>query len=307
MVEARSARPASPIAPPQPFDPEGAWRSHYRSANAPVSLIERFAAFRALHPQESVERDGLIWRHRASGAGEAVLLLPGRHGASDFSWRLIELLERSFRVIALDYPAADSAEALVRGIAAVLEAEGLSAATLIASGFGGMAAQRFIDRQPNAVTALALLNAPAPARRLAARALARSRLLQGLPQRWARRLERGRFEKRLTSPPDERHFWDGYVEEAFAQPWPLATAIALSKAEADLHLIGGDSPSGFRRPVLIVETEGDRSAPQDSLRRLPARFPQAERLCFSYGAGHTVEITRAREIAHAVRQLQTRV
>jgi len=303
-----ASEPQAPARPaPPPFDADGAWRKYYRNANAPVSQIERFAAFRALHPQQSVEDGGLTWRYRVSGAGQPLLLLPGRLGASDFAWRLIELLERQYRVLALDYPAVENADALVRGVCAVLAAEGLSAVTLIGSGFGGLAAQRFADRRPEQTLALALLNAPAPTPRLASRMRRRARLLQALPRRWAQGLQRRRFEQLLAFPPEERQFWRGYTEEAFCDLRPTGVGISLLRTQADLHGIGGDSPSGFHRPVLIVEAEGDQSAPQYVLRQLPARFPQAERRCFSYGAGHTVEVTRAREVAHAVRQLQSRI
>lgn len=288
------------------FDPDGEWRAFYRAANAPVSLVERFSAFRTLHPQRQIQQEGASWRYRASGGGRPLLLLGARFGGSDFAWRLIELLERRFRVLAVDYPALAQADAMVRGLSAILAAERLSGAAVLGAGFGGLLAQRFADRRPDQTYALALLNAPAPLPRLANRYAGRAALLERLPPRWARELERRRFERLLASPPEERRFWRGYTDEVFAEQRPAGRSAALLRAAADLHAIGGDSPSGLHRPVLIAETEGDRGAPQPALRRLPARFPQAERLCFAYSAGHTVEITRAREIAHAFEQLLSR-
>ena len=72
---------------------------------------------------------------------------------------------------------------------------------------------------------------------------------------------------------------------------------------AELHQIGGDSPSSVRAPVVIFQSEGETIEPQPAQRRLAARYPQAERICFSYRAGHTLEITRPREIAAAARRI----
>lgn len=297
------AKRASPVRVTA-IDPDEDWRSFYRAADAPVSLIERFAAFRALRPYRQVERDGLEVRYRANGEGAPLLYLPDRLGLGDAAWRLIELAERNFRVIALDYGPASTAEELVRCAVAALEAEGVLGAVLVGSGVGGLVAQRLADRLPQAVLGMALLNAPAPSFRLTPARAARASFLRRLPRRWALGLERRRADRLLSCPREEERFWCGYHDEAFRARRSVEDFTNILKAEADLHAIGGDSPSGFHKPVLIVETEKDDSAPQTAIRRLPARFPRAERRFFSYGAGHTVEITRHREIAHALDKLR---
>lgn len=266
--------------------------------------MERFAGFRALHPLQSVEQDGLTWAFRTRGVGLPLLVLPGQVAVSDFAWRLFEALEGGFRVIAVDYPPVQSVRDLLRGLEAVLEAAGAPSALVLGGGFGGLAAQRLAEARPDLVLALALLNAPAPAPRLAAALQRKARWRKALPRSWARRSERADLERLFTSLPEERHFWRGFLDELFGSRRPANLQQALLRAEAELHAWGGDSPSGLHRPVLIAETEANRSAPEYALRRLPARFPQAERLSFSYGAGAALEITRVRELAYNLQKLQ---
>lgn len=278
--------------------PSPDWQAFYIAAKAQVSLLERFSAFRALHPARLVGPGNGGLSYFASGAGPALVLLPDADRPADCFWRLIECLERRMRVIAVDYHAPASAEHLLGGLRAVLEAEQLSQAALLGFGFGGLVAQSFADAQPRCVRALSLINAPSPMQRAAKAAQRRAKANGAIWNFDQRQRAKRAFQKGLTCPSEEAGFWRGYARELFAQRWNRAQAGALLRVQAQLHAQAGPCPSNLRIPVLIIETEGVASDQQQALRRTPARFPLAERRSFAPGAGRTIEITRPRELAH---------
>lgn len=297
-------------APPAPdpadgprFEVDGSWRTAYRAAGASTKVLDRFGAFRSAHPPLSLTSEAQTWRYRVGGAARGPLLLitPDRYAPAEACWRLFESLAPFARVALLEHAAGVHGEDLVQGLCAVIRAEARAPAVLIGVGAGGLSAQRLADRRPELVAGMALLNATAPMPRFAGRLKRRARLLARLPHRWGRLLQRRAFARVLACPTDEAGFWRGFVEEALPALSPAAAAAAAAQA-AELHLIGGDSPSGLRAPVILFQSESDSSEPQPAQRRLAARYPHAERICFSFQAGHTLEISRAREVAQAIQR-----
>lgn len=274
------------------------WQASYIAAKAQVSLLERFSAFRSLHPACPVPQDGGALSYFASGSGQALVLLPDADRPADCFWRLIECLERRMRVIAVDYHAPKSADHLLDGLRTILAAEQLSQIAVLGFGFGGLLAQSFADAQPQSVRALSLINAPSPMQRAAKAALRRAKASGSMWNFDQRQKAKRAFLKGLACPSEETGFWRGYARELFAQRWNKAQANALLRVQAQLHEQAGPCPSSLRIPVLIVETEGIPLDQQPALRRTPARFPLAERRSFAPGAGRTIEITRPRELAH---------
>lgn len=134
-----SANLADATSPALAALPEGAkawapapdWQAFYIAAKAQVSLLERFSAFRSLHPARFAGPSDGGLSYFASGSGPALVLLPDADRPADCFWRLIECLERRMRVIAIDYQAPASADHLLDGLRAVLEAEQLSQAAVL--------------------------------------------------------------------------------------------------------------------------------------------------------------------------------
>lgn len=286
------------------FDEDGAWREPYRAARASTKALEDFASFRARHPPLTVSSRAQTWRYRIGGraGGPLMVIQPDRHAPAEAAWRLFESFMPLGRVALLEHAAGAGGEDPRHGATAVIEAETHAPAILVGVGAGALPVQRLADRRPDLVAGLMLLNGAAPMSRYAGRLRRRARLLRRLPPAWAARLQRRAFQRILACPTDEVGFWRGFQEEALGAYPPALNADVLLQTAA-LHQIGGDSPSSVRAPVVLFQSEGETVEPQPAQRRLAARYPQAERICFSCSAGHTLEITRPNEIARMARRL----
>ncbi len=85
---------------------------------------------------------GVAWRYVIGGAGEhALLLLPGYFVGAESWFAVQERLERSFRVLAVDYAAVETVSELASGLAAILAAEGIEAIHLVGQSVGALYAQ----------------------------------------------------------------------------------------------------------------------------------------------------------------------
>lgn len=313
LARSLQGAPAGPAPNPAPspeqpaeqrFDPDGAWRVPYRAARASTKALEAFSAFRALHPPLELTARAQTWRYRIGGqaGGRLLVIQPDRCAPAEAAWRLFERLKPLGRVALLEHVSGARGEELQHGAAAVIEAESERPAILIGVGAGALPVQRLADRRPDLNAGMILLNGAAPMTCHAEALRRRALFLRRLPAAWAARLQRRTLQRFLACPSDEAGFWRGFQEEAMAAYPPALNADVLSQA-ADLHQIGGDSPSSVRTPVVIFQSESEAFEPQPAQRRLAARYPEAERICFSYRAGHTLEISRATEVAQAARRL----
>lgn len=116
-------------------------------------------ALRARHPAKTVTAGGLAWEVVDTGsAGPAVLMLPGAQGSAEVFGAQLLALGGRLRLIALGLPDTAEAEALADGLAALMDALALPAASIAASSFGAHVAQVFAHRHPARVRKLLLGN-----------------------------------------------------------------------------------------------------------------------------------------------------
>jgi len=119
------------------------------------------------------EKSGLRIHYAAMGQGPLVLLI---HGFPDFwyTWRdQMQALSRSYRVVAMDqrgYNLSDQPEGkeaydmsyLVKDVLGIIEAEGVTQATLVGHDWGGAVAWQVAIRHPEVTRNLIILNLPHP-------------------------------------------------------------------------------------------------------------------------------------------------
>ena len=294
------------------------WMSHreeYLSAvkgflagRAPVppagaSLEGRLQDFRKTHPYKEVEADGLRWRYVVGGRGERTVLLPsGGTRVPDMYLLLFEALEPHFRVISPAYPAARAMDALVDGLAAVLDAEGVERADLFGSSFGGFVAQCFVRRYPERVRSLILANTEAPGASPLPGLPLLVRLFALLPEGVVRRMTGWNWRRWFVAPPEQRAFWYGLIDEILATRLSKEDLLSALTEMLDYsrHSFGPRDLNGWPGRILMIESEHDQAFSPEARAALRALYPRASVRTFA-NSGHAVMVTQPAEYIATVR------
>jgi pimeloyl-ACP methyl ester carboxylesterase len=97
----------------------------------------------------------LRWRYYR-GDGPAVVWLTGGLRRAAFGFGFLQLLARGYTVLAPDYPVLRSFEQFDQGLSAILDTERIGRFHLAGQSYGGVLAQPFLARHPQAVDRLVL-------------------------------------------------------------------------------------------------------------------------------------------------------
>jgi pimeloyl-ACP methyl ester carboxylesterase len=248
-----------------------------------MTLAADLAAFTASHPMSSLGRPEGEVRYRASGGGEpAIVLLTGALGIGHFGFQVHRALESRFRVLAPDYPETDQPDRLLGSLVAMLDAEGIGRAVVHGASFGGLIAQRLVERVPGRVAGLILSHtglvaaAGSPGWLLA--------LLERLPERWIV----GSLTKRLRGlMRGADPAWLPLFDDGLARLGPEGLFRRLRLA-AGLAKMPGPA-ARWNGPTLLIDSDDDpavRPAARAALRRA---FPGATHHTF-HGTGHMAPV-----------------
>lgn len=275
-------------------------------------LDAKLAAFRAGHRYRTLDVGGVRWRYLACGSGEQVLLLPsGGTRVPDMYLLLIEALERDFRVLAPAYPAGAGIAGLADGLAAILDAEGVTQADVLGSSFGGFVAQVFARRHPGRVRRLVLANTGGPAAAPLPVLPLLIRFLAVLPEDAVRFLTGWNWRRWFVpGANDDSKFWNALLQDILSRLGKEDLLSALREMNGFAHLpaetVKG-APGSAAPPVqvLLIESERDEAFPPRARAALRALYPAAEVRLFP-GAGHGVMATRTVEYVGAVREFLRR-
>jgi pimeloyl-ACP methyl ester carboxylesterase len=267
-------------------------------------MIPRSSRFLAANPYRHVKVEGVTWEYIACGSGdEALLVLPGAPGRADSSFGYALALGDRYRVIAPSYPSQlRNVDDCIRGLAAILDTEGVGQVSVIGGSYSGLLAQSFVRRYPDRVLKLVLSDTGVPRKARARRYRVLLLLLMLLPMAGIRFLMwlGAELYLREMSGPD-KDFWRRYFAD-------LRAAITKEDCASRLRVwISFDSTERFTRrdlqswpgDVLILEAEHDAvftARERATLRRL---YPRAKRRVFS-GGGHAASIDRRDEYTAAI-------
>jgi deazaflavin-dependent oxidoreductase (nitroreductase family) len=248
--------------------------------------------------------DGLRWRYVVGGRGERTILVPsGETRVPDMYLLLFEALEPHFRVISPCYPAARTMDALVEGLAAVLDAEGVGRTDLFGSSFGGFVAQCFVRRHPERVRSLVLANTGAPGASPLPGLPLLVRLFARLPEGMVRRATGWNWRRWFVAPPEEQQFWHGLLDELLASRLTKADLVSATEEMLDFtrnYRFGPRDLEGWPGRILVIESENDEAFSPRARAELRALYPQARVRTFA-GSGHAVMVSRPAEYVAAVR------
>jgi pimeloyl-ACP methyl ester carboxylesterase len=258
-------------------------------------------------PGQVIDIDGYRVHYVEQGSGPAMVLVHG-FGGSTYQYRkLMPLLARDHRVVAVDlkgfgYSERDAAAGLsqsdqVAMLRALLPRLGITRAVFAGHSMGGGVVQRFAATYPEMVEALVLIASVTGEERHARRALGPALVLRPLLPLLAglaaSRLIKGSFYDQSQLTPEVR---EGYLRPARIKG-SMDGLIAMMRDGAR------DEPVDAARitcPVLVLSAAHDTVVPLSSAQRIRERLPQA-RLVVIDRAAHVLIEEQPEACAGAIR------
>jgi pimeloyl-ACP methyl ester carboxylesterase len=265
--------------------------------------LDDLRRFRATHPVSRTAIDGITWEYIAGGQGkETLLLLPGAPGRGETAFQHILALEASYRIIAPSYPPALSTlDEMLRGLAGILNANGVDTAHVAGGSYSGLIAQSFVRRYPSRVDRLILSDTGVPRRARAGRYSRYVRIVKALPLPAIRALWRLGAYLYLRAIPTNKSFWRAYFRE-------LISTISRQECVGRLRIwVEFDRYSRFTPcdldtwpgKVLILQAGGDSTFPPREQAALRKLYPRALITTFPAG-GHAASITHRKAYLEAI-------
>ncbi len=269
-------------------------------AQAPPAFVEQLRRFRETHPYKRLTSGGATWSYIASGQGdEALLILGGGLSTGESSFRTITRLEPRFCVISPSYPPIGRMRAICAGLAAILDAEGITRAHVFGHSMGAAVAHVFARLHPDRVGKLALSGFGLYNRRSARIAGLYFALFDLLPYSFVRNFYGKRIDRLVAgADADEQAFMIAYFRDLLDVQHNKISLIGQFKILADLvrnpQVYRAFEPFGKPGQVLILQAEDDRGFKPDEQAALRATYPGAQVHMFASG-GHWAMLTRKQE------------
>jgi pimeloyl-ACP methyl ester carboxylesterase len=259
--------------------------------DAPTEQREQLQQFRAVHPYKQLKLGKVTWHYISSGEGsESLLILGGGLSVGETAFRTITRMEPDYRVLSPSYPPVGKMSAIVDGLAAILDAEGIKKTHVFGHSLGAAVAHILVRRYPERVGKLVLsgFGLYTPRR---ARGMKRSvRLLGLLPHGASRAFYMRRIVKLLAGVNEaERTFWLAYFEELLTVQHSKKTFMGQFKLLMDMF----DHADAYRisarverpEPTLIMVASDDTGFTASEREALIACYPGARVHMFASG-GH---------------------
>src|SRR5882724_262236 len=175
--------------------------------------VARLKDFRLTHPYKQLTIGDTKWEYISCGQGEqTLLLLPGALSVGESTFPFIEAFENEYRIIAPSYALSLTMTGLCRGLAHILESEGLNQAHVFGGSYGGLVAQYFVRQYPSKVRSLILSHTFVLTPKFAKPLWIAGKLFRAFPQKLFAPILRLRLNKMLVSTlraanHPETEFW----------------------------------------------------------------------------------------------------
>lgn len=265
-------------------------------ASAPAIQRETLRAFRASHPVQQADIDGVRWEYIASGQGEkALLILGGGLSVAETSFRHILRLEQHYRVISPSYPPVGKMPPIANGLAGLIAREGFAKAHVFGHSLGSAVGHVLVRLRPDCVDKLVLdaFGLYTPGHVLAARLFLM--LPFGLLKAYYRRALRRLMAR---AKDDEALFYAIYTDEVIDRLHTRETLMGQFKLLMDVfdHAAEYGTFRPVERPgqVLLVLAQDDRGFSPQERQTLIDTYPGAKQHTFASG-GHLAGFSRQAE------------
>ena len=282
-------------------------------AKVPREQVARLKDFRRTHPYKQLTvgdpKGDTKWEYISCGQGEqTLLLLPGALSVGESIFPFIEAFENEYRIVAPSYALSLTMTGLCRGLAHILESEGLNQAHVLGGSYGGLVAQYFVRRFPDQTRSLILSHTFVLTPKFAKPLWLAGKLFPALPQKLFAPILRLRLNKILVSTlraanHPETEFWRAYLNEAIASD--LLKEVFLHQNNCLLELarqpqFTPEDLKGWPGRVLIIESEDDPAITARDRALLRSTYPNAQVHAFR-DAGHASSILKREEVFSIIR------
>ncbi len=275
--------------------------------NVPAEMVEGLQQFREMHPYKSAAVNGVAWRYIDTGPGKpAVLALSGAACIAEMSWRTIEGLGRSYRVIAPDYPAIDTNAEVVDGIVGLLDREGIERVHVMGGSYGGLVAQVFVRRRPDRSASLVLSHTLLPNRETARSIRGSMRWLKLMPLPVLRAFFKKTMSRMMSedATPEvalmNAHFAE--IVDFHLGKAQLVSLMARTVDVAESYTFTSNDLKDWPGRILLLMADDDPATPEPVRRAIMEMYPSAQVRLFS-GSGHLTSILKQDEYIGAMEEL----
>jgi pimeloyl-ACP methyl ester carboxylesterase len=275
-----------------------------RYTDVPPADLEKFKAFCSACPYKQVTISGVEWPYLANQAsGDTLLLLSGALAVPDISWLTIAHFAQTYRVIAPAYPAVNTMDALVDGIAVILQQERIEQTHVLGGSYGGFVAQVFVRRHPGLTRSLVLSHTfpPDPANVKTIKKMAGWMPL--LPEGILRRVMGKRLRVLMPVKTAETSLFHAMFEELLYDRLTKADILSTIWRTVDYYAqqYTPQDLAGWPGKVLLVMADDDPSTPEPVRIAMSALYPGA-RLHLFHGTGHGTSVLKEEEYQAVIDQ-----
>lgn len=261
------------------------WKKYYKKV--PLDSLQKYEQFRAAHIRRSLDVDGARWEYTVAGSGNSTLMvLPGGTGIGESLFLLTDALEQEARVVCVVYPPVNSVAQVVRGVLAIMDAEGIERAHFLGQIFGGIVTQVLIHQHPQRVQNVLLSHTTTSAPPVD-EALKRERemsihrfrgVLVKTPFFIMRWLFRNQLKRQIQmfDVPD-REFWMAFYNETMdrtTQQMLLANYDCMMDFLENYRFDAADR-AAWNGKMIILESDADTAIPEGERQALKSLYPDA--------------------------------
>jgi pimeloyl-ACP methyl ester carboxylesterase len=273
-------------------------------ADVSPTEMQRFQSFCSDCPYRQVTYDRVDWPYLINErSGETLLLLSGALSIPDISWLTINHFAQTYRVIAPAYPAVNTMEALVDGIAAILQREGIKQAHVLGGSYGGFVAQVFVRRYPGLTRSLVLSHTfpPDPANIKTIQKMASWMPL--LPEGMLRWLMGKRLGALMPARAPEMSLFHAMFQELLFRRLTKPNLLSTINRTVDYYAqeYTPQDLVGWPGKVLLVMADDDPGTPESVRNAMSALYPGANLHLF-HGTGHSTSVLKEQEYQQAIDQ-----
>jgi pimeloyl-ACP methyl ester carboxylesterase len=266
--------------------------------------MERFQAFCCDCLYRQLTYDGVDWPYLINErSGETLLMLSGALSIPDISWLTISHFAQMYRVIAPAYPAVKTMGALVDGIAAILQQEGIKQAHVLGGSYGGFVAQVFVRRYPGLTRSLVLSHTypPDPANVKTIKNMARWMSL--LPEGVLRSLMGKRLGTLMPAKTPEVSLFHAMFKELLYHRLTKVDLLGTISRTIDYYaqVYTPHDLVAWPGKVLLVMADDDPGTPEAVRVAMSALYPGA-RMHLFHGTGHSTSVLKEQEYQEAIEQ-----
>jgi pimeloyl-ACP methyl ester carboxylesterase len=278
-------------------------------ANVPRDQVARLKDFRLSHPYKQLVSGNTKWEYISCGQGEeALLLLPGALSVGESTFPFIEAFESDYRIIAPSYALSLTMTGLCRGLAQIVESEGLTQVHVLGGSYGGLVAQYFVRQFPDKSRSLILSHTFVLTPKLAKPLWLAGKLFPAFPRKLFVPILRLRLNKMLVSTlraanHPETEFWRAYLDEAIASNLLKEIFIHQNKCLLELARQPQFTPDDLKQwpgNILIIDSDDDPAIGARDRALLRSTYPNAVVHTFR-DAGHASSILKRKEVFSIIR------